>query len=177
MLIERCEATKGEKDKVVGDLAIANEKIKTLEEEKKSILAQPPKLEVLIYGQMSVEDAKKNKYYNEVVNCESTDLSLSSIYILITIEGRGLTDDDAKAIAVALKTNTTITELYLGWDGGSKHILMLIFIAAYNKIGDEGAIAIADALKVNKTLTLLELGIYNAFYNPYYYRRQQQDWR
>jgi hypothetical protein len=52
------------------------------------------------------------------------------------------------------------------------HILSFITIGENNKIGDRGAIAIAGALKVNKTLTTIDLGIYNAFYDPYYYRKQ-----
>ncbi|KJE97840.1 interleukin-1 receptor-associated kinase 4 [Capsaspora owczarzaki ATCC 30864] len=50
-------------------------------------------------------------------------------------------DEEAKAIAEALKVNTTLTHLFLGG----------------NQIGDAGARAIAEALKVNKTVTLLSL--------------------
>jgi hypothetical protein len=56
------------------------------------------------------------------------------------------------------------------------HFIILTNIGG-NQIGDSGAIAIAEALKVNKSLTRIDLGIYNAFYHPYYYRRQQQYWR
>jgi hypothetical protein len=49
---------------------------------------------------------------------------------------------------------------------------MILTTIGNNQIGDNGAIAIAEALKINTTLTTITLGIYNAFYNPYYYRRQ-----
>jgi hypothetical protein len=173
MLLEKCKVMEEENNKISKDLAQAVAKPKAQEEEKGRIPVESQKVVIIVYNEMPIEKAKENKFYKQVIDCKSTSLDLRSIHIFIIVEGRGITDDDARAIAVALKTNTTITDLYLGkLYGGSKHILMLIHIADGNNIGDEGAIAIANALTVNKTLTVLELGIFNAFNNSYYYSRK-----
>ena len=52
-------------------------------------------------------------------------------------------NDGAKALADALKTNTSLTDLYLG----------------QNEIESEGATALADALKTNRSLKDLYLNI------------------
>jgi chromosome segregation ATPase len=111
MPVDQCKEMKVENDIIAENLAIKEAKAKVLEEEKKPIPVEPPKAVLPVYSEMPIEKAKENKYYNEVFNCKSAKLDLSSIHIFIIVEGKGLTDDDAKAIAVALKINTTITRL------------------------------------------------------------------
>ncbi|KJE94948.1 hypothetical protein CAOG_08896 [Capsaspora owczarzaki ATCC 30864] len=60
---------------------------------------------------------------------------------LLNLDENQIGDNEARAIAEALKVNKTLTELHL----------------YTNRIGDAGAKAIAEALKVNKTMTLLHL--------------------
>jgi len=67
--------------------------------------------------------------------------------------------DGASAIADALKTNKTLTALYL-----NSMLPMLLFLIAHegciltgNIIGADGARAIVDALKTNNALTTLNL--------------------
>ncbi|XP_004342468.2 hypothetical protein CAOG_08213 [Capsaspora owczarzaki ATCC 30864] len=82
------------------------------------------------------------------------------------LSAKQIGDEEAKAIAEALKVNTTLTQLgnQIG-DVGAQAIaealkvnktLTLLYLNV-NQIGDAGAQAIAEALQVNKTLTLLNL--------------------
>ncbi|KJE92014.1 hypothetical protein CAOG_03051 [Capsaspora owczarzaki ATCC 30864] len=76
---------------------------------------------------------------------------------------------DAKAVAEAIKVNTTMTELKLGGnliaDVGARAIAeavranctLTVVDLAENRIGDAGARAFAETLKVNNTLTKLDL--------------------
>ncbi|XP_004363847.2 hypothetical protein CAOG_03008 [Capsaspora owczarzaki ATCC 30864] len=76
---------------------------------------------------------------------------------------------EAKAIAEAIKVNTTMTELKLGGnliaDVGARAIAeavranctLTVVDLAENRIGDAGARAFAETLKVNNTLTKLDL--------------------
>ena len=59
----------------------------------------------------------------------------------IDLRGNNIGDEGAKAIAEALKGNTSLTSINL----------------SNNNIGDEGAKAIADALKFNTSLTTIDL--------------------
>ncbi len=59
----------------------------------------------------------------------------------LNLTGQKIGDEEAKQLAKALKTNSTLTTLIL----------------KNNKIGDDGAKALATALKTNKTLTTLNL--------------------
>ena len=68
--------------------------------------------------------------------------SASTIDLSDNNSDKGLTAHDAAAVAEILKSNTTVTEVYLG---GNK------------SIGDEGAKALAEALKVNTTVKELDL--------------------
>jgi hypothetical protein len=76
-------------------------------------------------------------------------------------------DAGGKALAGALKVNTTLTELNLD-SCGLKDITeladtfkvirsLLVFSLKWNKLGDAGGKALAGALKVNATLTVLDL--------------------
>ena len=56
--------------------------------------------------------------------------------------GQGLTAHDATVVAEILKSNTSVTEVYLSYNKG---------------IGDEGAKALAEALEVNATVRMLQL--------------------
>ena len=60
----------------------------------------------------------------------------------IELFDKGLTAHDATVVAEILKSNTSVTRVYLG---GNK------------EIGDEGAKALAEALKVNATVEVLDL--------------------
>ncbi|KJE92022.1 hypothetical protein CAOG_03058 [Capsaspora owczarzaki ATCC 30864] len=76
---------------------------------------------------------------------------------------------DAKAVAEAIKVNTTMTELKLGGnliaDVGARAIAeavranctLTVVDLTENRIGDAGARAFAETLKVNNTLTKLDL--------------------
>ncbi|KJE97551.1 hypothetical protein CAOG_09082 [Capsaspora owczarzaki ATCC 30864] len=85
------------------------------------------------------------------------------------LDGNRIGNAGAQAIAVALKVNTTLTQLDL-WsnqigDEGAQAIAEALranttltwLKLSYNQIGDAGAQAIAEALKVDKRMTLLFL--------------------
>ncbi|XP_011270539.1 hypothetical protein, variant [Capsaspora owczarzaki ATCC 30864] len=103
---------------------------------------------------------RQRELYDEVKNANGElDLELGQIG-----------DEEAKAIAEALKVNNTVTELFLQendiGDVGAQAIAealkvntKLTTVYLYNNlIGDVGAHAIAEALKMNTTLTTLYLG-------------------
>ncbi len=101
-----------------------------------------------------------------VLNLEGTDLN-SSFYE-IGIDNQ-IGDAGAQAIAEALKVNTTVAELNLGWNkmgvAGAQAIGEALKVNTAvtelylysNQIGDAGAQAIGEALKVNTTVTELKL--------------------
>jgi hypothetical protein len=111
--------------KIAEDLAKPEEKYKVMEEEKKPIPAEPHKAVLPVYTPMPIEKAKENKYYKAVIDCKSKELDLRSIHLFIILGGKEITDDDARAIAVAIKTNTTITKLRLGYLKGSRKRILL----------------------------------------------------
>jgi hypothetical protein len=65
-------------------------------------------------------------------------------------------DEGVRALAEALKTNKTVTSIYLG---RKKCVCFCSIDIAHagNQIGFEGATALAETLKTNKTLTLIDL--------------------
>jgi hypothetical protein len=63
--------------------------------------------------QKELEAIKGNQYYQQVVSYASSELYLDSKLSCSKLSDKGLTDADAKAIAVALKTNKAITKLIL----------------------------------------------------------------
>ncbi|EGD76947.1 hypothetical protein PTSG_07288 [Salpingoeca rosetta] len=83
--------------------------------------------------------------------------------------GNNLGDIGGKALAEALKVNTTLTGLYLenndlGLEAGRAiaealkfNAMLAVLDLSYNILGPEGGKAIAKALKVNTTLTTLDL--------------------
>ena len=73
----------------------------------------------------------------EGVKAVAEALKVNTTLTCIELAYNKIDDGRAKAIAEALKVNTSLTEIYLG----------------ENKIGDKGAKAIAAALKVNTSLT------------------------
>ena len=75
------------------------------------------------------------------------------------------------SLSEALKSNTTLTELYLRSEDKRKkthqrhpstnHSFSFLFSSTGNKIGDTGAASLSESLKSNTTLTKLNLwGIY-----------------
>ena len=103
-----------------------------------------------------------------VKRLKANDPSLTELYL--SDHSTGNSDDEAKAIAEALKVNTVLTTLYLSnnsiGDEGSKAIaealkdntVLTTLHLVKNSIGDDGAKAIVEALKVNTFLTTLDLG-------------------
>jgi hypothetical protein len=90
--------------------------------------------------------SRKNVMRGGVLSAELKDIisqlkSNDPVLTTLIFSGKKIGNEEAIALAGALKDNTTITELNI----------------SYNNIGDAGAQAIAKALKVNKTLTTLEL--------------------
>ena len=87
---------------------------------------------------------------------QHTDADLRRIDDQIGIEG-------ARAIAMALKVNHTVTSMNLSRTFQSDDAQKMMRqndiprMRAENHIGDEGALAIADALHVNQTLATLDL--------------------
>ena len=72
--------------------------------------------------------------------------------------GHRVRDDDARALAVALSSNTTLTELSL--EGGLSNgfcYCVICMLTTVNKLEVTGARAIADALKSSTTLTSLSI--------------------
>src|SRR5687768_15581488 len=97
---------------------------------------------------------------------EVQELDLSSSYDRLPL----LTEQQVLLLAEVLKSNNTLTQLYLSTNqigdiGGAaigkalkvNHTLTKLYLG-YNKIGDTGGAAIGEALKVNHILTLLDLG-------------------
>ena len=88
----------------------------------------------------------------------------------IDLGGKGLTAHDAAVVAEILKSNTSVTEVYLQGneeigDEGAKALAEALKVNATVKelylpgcgIGDDGAAALAEALRSNTSLTLLGL--------------------
>ena len=87
----------------------------------------------------------------------------------LNLAGNEISDDGVKAIAEALKENTSVTNLDLRYtkigDDGAKAIAEALkkntsvtnLDLSSNKISDEGAKAIAEALTVNTTITRLDI--------------------
>jgi len=84
-------------------------------------------------------------YFEQIIKrVASNDPTLNEVYLWESQIG----DDEAIALADALKTNTSITYLYLDGD----------------QIGSVGTIALAEALKTNVSTTKLCLG-YNQIWD------------
>jgi hypothetical protein len=81
---------------------------KAKEEAEKKVKEEEKAKELAKY-----EEAKKNKWYAAVTDCKSTELSLSSKGIIFYKGEKGLTDPDAIAVALAMRDNKVITNLYL----------------------------------------------------------------
>ena len=80
------------------------------------------------------------------------DLVHNKVRIIRPLDVEKISDACAKALAEALKVNTTLQKLYLYGDGLGLH---------RNNISDEGAKALAEALKVNTALQRLDLNSNN----------------
>ena len=76
---------------------------------------------------------------------------------LIFFTGCNLGDERTERISEALKTNTSLTKLFVG----STEIQFNMFLCNItdNKIGIEGVKAIGEALKTNKSLTQLNIKV------------------
>jgi hypothetical protein len=87
----------------------------------------------------------------------------------VFLVGEGLNDDDASALADALKGNKSVTKFSIygnkiGAEGASAlagalkvNMSVTKINLRRNCIGDEGASALADALKVNRSVTAIDL--------------------
>jgi len=88
----------------------------------------------------------------------------------VDLRNNSIGDEGAIALAEALKSNRTITNVNLGWNSiGIKGAIALAEALKVNKtikeinlwhnsIGDEGALALAEALKANNTIEKINLG-------------------
>ena len=98
-----------------------------------------------IYTYIKNSKEKKNRFVWAQLDRCACDCNCKSIgnkyYIIDAGSDNNIGDEGATAIAKALETNTTLSELDL----------------YHNNIGDEGATAIAKALETNTTLSKLDL--------------------
>ena len=84
-------------------------------------------------------------------------------------------NEGGKAIGEGLKTNTSLTEIYLENTNSDSHffykmIYLLVKLFVGDGIGDEGAKALGEGLKTNTTLTQINLNCdSNNYYNIIYY--------
>jgi hypothetical protein len=103
-----------------------------------------------------------NFLFNQISDSKSLKLNLD-------LNRKSIGTDEFLIISKALKLNTTLKEIHLGWndlsDEGAKYIsdalkLITTLTVIYlnnNKISDEGAKYISDALKLNTTLKEIHL--------------------
>jgi len=83
-----------------------------------------------------------NPYYSKVLYAQEEILNLQNL---------GLTDEDAVAVAEALKRNGNISEVDL-------RIPALPTLVDSNHIGEKGAHAVAESLAFNSAITTLNFG-------------------
>ena len=92
--------------------------------------------------------------------------SINNSLSLFISTGNKIGNRGATSLSKSLKSNTTLTELYLSCEDKRKKthkrhqqfILSLIFTFTVNKIRKRGAISLNESLKSNTTLTKLNLG-------------------
>ena len=85
------------------------------------------------------------------------NLTHSNTTLTFNLSHNGVGDDGAKLIGEALKTNTTLTRLYLRKKHKQRENIDLLFCLSRSGIRREGAEAIGEALKTNTTLVKLNL--------------------
>ena len=97
---------------------------------------------------------------------QKTSINNSLCSILITSTGNNIGEAGATSLSESLKTNTTLTELYMDCDDKNtqraytnKQITFFFFFTALtgNDIGNTGTTSLSEALKSNTTLTKLSL--------------------
>ena len=90
----------------------------------------------------------------------------SPLCILFISTGNKIRDTGAKSMSEALKSNTTLTALYLDGENKRKKThkrnpptihSAIHFMPSENIFGDTGATSLSEALKSNTTLTKLDL--------------------
>jgi Ran GTPase-activating protein (RanGAP) involved in mRNA processing and transport len=116
---------------------------------------------ILDNRKLALDQFRKSLYYDLAYD---RDTRSADFY------GQYLDDADVQALAEALKSNTTLTELNLGenyvGEAGTQALAEALKINStlahlnfvYNLPGDAGAQALAETLKTNTTLTTLDLG-------------------
>ena len=99
-------------------------------------------------------------------NTQKISISDSLFSFLFTLTGNNIGERGATSLSEALKSNTTLTELYLNGEDKRKahkrqtsttHSFSFIITSTGNKIGDRGATSLSESLKSNTTLTALNL--------------------
>ena len=97
---------------------------------------------------------------------KKTSINNSLFSFLFTTTGNEIGDTGTMSLSEALKSNTTLTELYLSSEDKRKKThkrhpstihSSFLFISTGNSIGDAGATSLSESLKTNTTLTALNL--------------------
>ena len=98
---------------------------------------------------------------------QKTSISNSLSLFLFSSTANRIGDAGATTLSESLKSNTTLTKLYLSGEDKRKktrerhpstiHFFSFLFTTTGNEIGDTGAISLCEALKSNTTLTQLDL--------------------
>ena len=107
---------------------------------------------------LSCEDKRKKT--------QMTSINNSLVSLLFTSTDNKIGETGATSLSEALKSNTTLTELYLNSEGKRKNTQMkdisssvfsFLFTTTGGDLGKNGVISLSEALKSNATLTKLNL--------------------
>ena len=98
---------------------------------------------------------------------QKTSINTSLFSFLCTTTDNNIGERGATSLSEVLKSNTTLTQLYLGGEDKRKNThkrnpsaidsFLFLFTTTGNHIGDTGAASFSEALKSNTTLTKLDL--------------------
>ena len=118
------------------------------------------------------ESLKSNTTLTELKLCsedmkedtQKTSINKSPISFLFSTTGNGIGNTEATSLSEALKSNTTLTEIYLSGEDKrhtkgihQQFTLPILFIPTDNSIRERGATSLSESLKSNTILTELDL--------------------